>query len=506
MTQAREAQALIEAILAAGGAQSDRLNEIGDQVALRVIDEYRLRGEPPRNLVDALCSLASSRDEADRRAAVTLIFTRLVERLSDGFDPDLAVLYDAVFSQIIDHQRRRPEGRPLDAALSRFGIGNEDDMRKRRQRLRETGPVPVTAPPRLVVTLSRVTIGADVAITSVILERIRSVWPATPVVLVGPRRVEDLFADDPGIRVLETPYPRHGSLTDRLLIWAQLLDALRIVTGEDTSNVLFVDPDSRLSQLGLLPMSEEDDACRVFESRSEGAGGSESLGALASRWAETVFPSNRKTTLSSLRLKAVHLERGRRAVARLREQGRRRVVSISFGVGGNPEKRSGEAFEIGLVEALIRDGHGVVLDRGVDSDLAASERVVTALRSQGVIVEDMNEEGPRGDQADGAGAIDILAWDGGVGGFSAMIGASDLYVGYDSAFQHIAARLGVPVLAIIERSPGPRFRARWRPWSQEPVRVIPGDSGQAGVSLEDQAGQAVRQLLAGDGEPEAPSY
>lgn len=503
MTHTREEGNLIDHILAAGSAGPERLDEIGDQIASRIIDDYRLQGAPPRDVVDALCGLASSDDEADRTAGVALVFTRLVERLSDAFDPDLAILYDAVFSQIIDDQRHRPEGVALDAALDRFGLRNEEDIHKRRQRLREAGPVPVRVPPRLVVALSRVTVGADVAITSVILGRVRDVWPDTPVVLVGPRRVGDLFAADPGIRMLGAPYPRHGSLNDRLLSWVELLDALRTLTGEDISDVLFLDPDSRLTQLGLLPMSARDDACRVFESRSEGSGGGQSLGELAARWAETVFPWNRRRTSPSLRLEAAHLERGRVAVGQLRGPDRRRVVAVSFGVGGNQDKRSGEAFEIGLLETLIREGHGIVLDRGIESDLTASERVLTALRDRGTVVVEMregemSEEGLRTDGTDRAGRIDVLAWDGGVGVFSAMIDASDLYVGYDSAFQHIAARLGVPVLAVIERSPNPRFRQRWYPWSQQPVRVIPLEPGQAGVALSDQARLAIRELLPAD--------
>lgn len=497
MTHAREGRHLIDRIHAAGTAGSAQLSETGDQVVSHVIDEYRLHGTPPRDVVEALCQLASSDDEADRRAAVALIFTRLVERLSDAFDPEPAILYDAVFSQIIDHQRHRPEGAGLDGALTRFGLRSEGDILRRRRRLREAGPAPVTVPPRLVVALSRVTVGADVAITSVILGRVRHVWPETPVVLAGPRRVGELFAADPGIRMLEAPYPRHGTLIDRLLTWVRLLDALGTATGQDDSGVLYLDPDSRMTQLGLLPTSGNDSACRVFESRSEGMGGSESLGELAARWAERVVPSNRGWRRPALRLRASHLERGREAVARLRGPDERKIISVSFGVGGNSEKRSGEAFEVDLLEALIGEGHGIVLDRGVDSDLTTSERVLEALRARGAVIVELKEaEGSRteGGGADPAGRIDVLAWDGGLGVFSAMIGASDLYVGYDSAFQHVAARLGVPVLAVIERSPNPRFRQRWRPWSEQPVRVVP-EEGAACDPLRDQARKAVEALL-----------
>ena len=54
-------------------------------------------------------------------------------------------------------------------------------------------------------------------------------------------------------------------------------------------------------------------------------------------------------------------------------------------------------------------------------------------------------------------------WDGSFAGFAAIIAGSSLYVGYDSAGQHVAAACGVPLISIFAGFPAPRMFERWRP-------------------------------------------
>jgi len=489
---------LAQDILRSAGAAPESLAEIGRRVSTTVIDARRTRGEHPRDVIDALCRLASSNDATAEDAGSTLIFTHLVERLSDAFEPDLADLYDAVFSQIIDNQRRRPEGRLLNEALDRFGLRNEEDVRSRRRRLRASAIERVCASGiRTVIVFSRVTVGADVAVTSVIVGKLTQAYPDAGIVLVAPPRIGELFAGDSQIRILEAPYPRRGSLIGRLSTWVELLDAVQKETASRTTDeILFVDPDSRLTQLGLLPVTALDAAYRIFESRSYGAGGNDCLGRLASRWAGDVFGNTSEDVWPYLRLSPSHLAAGRNCTARLR-RGSSRLVAVSFGVGGNPLKRSGQDFEAELLLRLIGDGHTVVLDKGIESDLIANENVLAALRAQGIRVLETDEHRIGAPGAEGQ--VDILAWSGGVGLFGSLIASSDLYIGYDSAFQHIAAALGVPVIAVVLGSPGPVFRRRWQPYSKNTVRVIPDDDrhGTAVPSrLADETMAAVRDALA----------
>jgi len=50
--------------------------------------------------------------------------------------------------------------------------------------------------------------------------------------------------------------------------------------------------------------------------------------------------------------------------------------------------------------------------------------------------------------------------------------ASDVYVGYDSAGQHIAAALGVPTVSVFTAAAPERHAERWRPYGPAPVHVV----------------------------------
>ena len=54
-------------------------------------------------------------------------------------------------------------------------------------------------------------------------------------------------------------------------------------------------------------------------------------------------------------------------------------------------------------------------------------------------------------------------WEGSFAGFAHVIAGSSLYVGYDSAGQHVAAACGVPLISIFAGFAAPRMFDRWRP-------------------------------------------
>jgi ADP-heptose:LPS heptosyltransferase len=62
--------------------------------------------------------------------------------------------------------------------------------------------------------------------------------------------------------------------------------------------------------------------------------------------------------------------------------------------------------------------------------------------------------------------------------FAAMIAASRCYAGYDSAGQHVAAALGVPVVTVFRGFPCERMLARWTPSGPGPVTLLRADRFQ----------------------------
>jgi ADP-heptose:LPS heptosyltransferase len=187
---------------------------------------------------------------------------------------------------------------------------------------------------------------------------------------------------------------------------------------------LVLDPDSRLTQLGLLPVCGEE-RYRLFESRSYGGATARPLPELAAAWAlETLGVSGARPYLA--------LAAG--------DPQPRGAVAVSLGVGDNPAKRIADPFEEGLLRLLAGSGAPLCIDKGAGGDEAA-----------------------RVERAVGRAGVTATFWEGSFAGFASIIAASRLYVGYDSAGQHIAAASGVPLVSVFAGFPAPRMFDRWRP-------------------------------------------
>ena len=337
------------------------------------------------------------------------LFRIVVERLGDLFEPRLCEVYADLFSEVI---ARRNPGQHADHLAARYH--------------RVRNPRKFTGDPANVFVLSRVTLGADVAIASIMLDAAKQKFPHSQVHFVGPAKSWELFAADSRLRHLPISYGRSGTLDNRLSIWPQLREAL------SQPDSIVIDPDSRLTQLGLLPICAEE-SYYFFESRSYGGDGSESLSALTQRWvAETFDIADAKpyiqTGLDALEFPA----------------------TVSFGVGENPGKRIPDPFEQELLKQLPRP---ILIDKGAGGEEA--ERVERAVAAAG-------------------GGIEV--WDGSFAGFAAHIAKSKLYVGYDSAGGHVAAACAVPLIGIFAGFASERTFQRWRPTGKGPIQIVRADN------------------------------
>ncbi|HZF38646.1 MAG TPA: glycosyltransferase family 9 protein, partial [Blastocatellia bacterium] len=331
---------------------------------------------------------------------------------------------------------------------------------------------------RKVLLLSRVTIGADVAVTSVIIAKLRALAPGAEFVLLGSAKLRELFGGEPRVRIREIKYERGGDVLSRLRSWIGVVEAVNEeIKSLSAGEFLLIDPDSRLTQLGLLPLVKDERNYLFFQSRSyQGAktaddDNPQSIGWLASCWANEVFGVTGET-FPHVALPAEHRNFGRLAVEKLRRAGASRVTVVSLGVGGNQNKRVSEEFEIDTVNRLIKDST-LILDKGAtDEEREQINRVVAALRGAGRAVIEINESAPARAISSEKIEVDAITWDGGLGAFAGLIAASDRYVGYDSAGQHIAAALRIPTLTIFVNSGSPAFAERWRPYGPGVIEVF----------------------------------
>lgn len=338
-----------------------------------------------------------------------------VEALSDSFQAEAVRQYVRLFSRVIAEE---------------LGRWSPEELESRYLRVRRLRPFQGDSEGvRTVFVLSRVTLGADIAVTSLMLDAAKRRFPASRIVLVGRRASADLFAADRRIEWLAVNYGRRSSLGERLAVGLELAERL------DQPDSIVLDPDSRLSQLGLLPVADEQ-RYYFFESRAWGGEGSETISELTRRWlAATLGVADARPWIAP-------------AGQAPGPQG----IAVSLGVGENPDKRLPDPFEQELLSGLAAFGMPILVDLGAGGEEA--ERVHRAL----------------------AGARlspgQVSTFQGPFAEFALRIAAARLYVGYDSAGQHAAAALGVPLVTVFAGFPCERFFARWQPTGPGPKITV----------------------------------
>lgn len=361
--------------------------------------DYCVRGQRvPDATLDTLAADAES--EIGTRA----LFRELIEPLSDSFEPRLAEAYLDTFARLLE--RVAPDLR-ADALVRRY---------------RALG-IPTEKPKRVVV-LSRVTLGADVAVVSPFLAAALALYPDAEVLFAGNGKNYELF--ESCVEHLPLHYGRTSLLRDRVAVGLELAGDL------DRPGTLVMDADSRLSQLGLLPFGPPERYLH-FPSRSYRSDSDQPMAALACAFLRETLNFETKPFIAPPVTGWVP----------------RTDVTISLGVGENPAKRVGGDFEFRLVQGLLDQGHSVMLDKG-----AGGEETVR--------VEALEQ------RCRGA----LFTWQGSFAPFAEAIRASQLYIGYDSAGQHVAAACTVKQITIFAGAPNRKFLRRWQPWAEPGLAAL----------------------------------
>jgi hypothetical protein len=247
-----------------------------------------------------------------------------------------------------------------------------------------------------------------------------------------------MFAADPQVVPIAVTYGRGSMLRDRLLAAAELQVAV------DERSSIVIDPDSRLTQLGLIPICD-DSRYFFFESRAFGGGLEMTLSELIAEWLTRIFD----------------IEAPQPFVAPSQQQ-RIADITVSWGVGENANKRIDDEFELAVLAKLLTLERPILLDRGAGGEEA--ERVNLLVDRLGF-------------------PINLHLHDGSYASFASHILQSSLYVGYDSAGQHVAAVGGVPLISVFTGYACERMLARWRPNTRD-ARVVAVDKSNEGTALE----------------------
>lgn len=393
------------------------------ELAREILDACLKDGTWPTRALDDLITRAL--DEEDQFASINAtrsLFGIVIEQLGDLFEPTLCDVYARLFAHVI--------GR----ALPEF---NAEELLLRYRRIRHVRRFRGGEVLRVFV-LSRVTLGADVAVTSVALAAAKERFPAAEICLVGPSKNAEMFAADPRIFPIPVSYGRGSLLRERLLAAAELR-----VSVDELSSVV-IDPDSRLTQLGLIPVCD-DSRYFFFESRAFGGAMNAPLPELTAQWLSEVFDI------------APQLPYVAPVV-----QPRIADIAVSLGVGENASKRIDDDFELAMLQRLLTYRRPIVLDRGAGGE--------EALRVDALVAR--------------LGHPPLLnIHDGSYASFASHIAQSSLYVGYDSAGQHVASACGVPLVSVFAGHVSERMFYRWRP-STRSAHVVAVDDANRSTALQ----------------------
>ena len=249
------------------------LNEttsLSRQIAYSFLDYYLKDCHYKKEYIDLLCEISTfSDDPAIQAPGAKALFGIIIESLCDDFEELQTETYNKVMSQIITFCRNLKEGRLLDQSLKDFGINTYDDLIRRINSVRNNDNLLLKKTTvKKILLLSRVTIGADVAITSVVIQRLLKIFPDAELILIGSNKLEEIYSENNKIKIRKVFYSRKGGLFERLSSW---LSVLKIIKQETKiyplENIVLIDPDSRLSQLGVLPLIPDNNYF-FFDSRS----------------------------------------------------------------------------------------------------------------------------------------------------------------------------------------------------------------------------------------------
>jgi len=448
------------------------LAQLARQIGFSFVDRYYQDGYYDSDSVQILCEMATGFSQPQlNEAASGALFGIIVEELCDDYEDFQLETYSRVMAQVLTYCRQLPQAQKLDQRLNDFGIKSAEDLAQRvhithRKDYRFSRDKKLSK----IFILSRVTIGADVALVSVIVQHLLNLFPEAEIVILGNEKLQEIFGGNPRIRISPMHYQRRGGLLDRFSRWAEVLEILAAETKElPSEQALVVDPDSRISQLGMLPLIAEDQYLFFNSHRDSYSGKQVSMAELANEWMNEVFSCD-QFYYPRVWIPSVTVKRAQALADAFRQQGCRKIVTVNLGVGDNQRKRLGLEFEKKLLRELFQEPDTVlVLDKGFGpEEQANTQSILQEFAAQGCVVEQMHfAQGQF--PLFGAG---VLALECGIGEMAGMIAASNEFVGYDSACQHIAAALEIPTVTIFAGTNNPYFIRRWSACGKNSCRII----------------------------------
>ncbi|MDA3960607.1 MAG: hypothetical protein PF961_07435 [Planctomycetota bacterium] len=409
---------------------------------------------------DVLAEVGNRDDDAGRNA-ISALFGDVIETLNDSFSRQARDLSAAVFARIVWHCAQHSA--TLSDALGACGITGEAALHAYHHRVRNcTTPLPAQL--QRIVILSRVTIGADVLLTTVVLQRLRAAYPDAELIVIGDPKLGGLLGGMPGVRIEALRYQRRGGLAERLGAWLPLRERITELAPDAV-----IAPDSRLDQLGLLPVIAPE-RYRLWENLF--INGPASLASLLDHWCQATIPGSATQPVPPRLFldttAAAHSQR----IAAASGTG---LLAVKLDHGGNPAKALPRAGELHLLRSLRSSGWRILIDYGFgDEECANSNALMAELGWTPTEIDDSNHGGiALQELAPGQLATaEVIRFHGSIAGWAAALAGCNAALSYDSVGHHLAAALGVRLVTAFTGYQADDFPIAWQPCGPGHVDLI----------------------------------
>ena len=412
------------------------------------------------DLIALLSQMALGADLDLAKKATASLYNRIILPLCDDFSTHGIQVANNVLITMIQTFCRTKKGDKTRQILEKFHLTDRKSFLIRHRTLcltRTLSPAERRAVKKVFI-LSRVSLGADIAITSLILARTQKALPEAEIFLVGPDHLRQLFYFD-GLHYLDFSYNREGDFPEKMAAWPRLFHLIAKETANfSPQEILLFDPDTRLSQLGLLPLTHTSATHYLCsrQDRSEKL----SLTAITQAWLDQIFPESLPS--------APHFQINPDQFATCQSFAKRLPpttfkIIINFGVGHDDNKRLADPFEEELLTSLLqRKNTLIILDSGKgELEEGMAKRLMAKLGEKGYNTAELSERQLA--DADISLQHGLLRFSGRIDAMAGLIRSSDLFIGYDSCGQHVATATETPSIICFTGAANKRFLERWQP-------------------------------------------
>ncbi|MBU0681501.1 MAG: hypothetical protein KKD73_08770 [Proteobacteria bacterium] len=423
--------------------------------------EAALHGStPPFDLIPLLSQMAMGPNLDLAQDASASLYGKIILPLCDDFTSHgVAVANRVLISMILDFCDT-PHGKEARQILHDFQLTDHESFLARYQKL--LTPNPISQEQRRAVKkvfiLSRVSLGADIAITSIIIARVKKALSHAKIYLVGPNHLHHLFHNN-DLHHLEIPFNREGSLLQKMAAWPRLY---RLIAKECNTlaaqEILLFDPDTRLSQLGLVPLTSTSSTHYLCSRQDQAENMSQA--AITNNWLDQIFPdipasppyfSINPALLAQCRLFSDHFKKTTFKII------------INFGVAHDYNKRLADPFEEELLVALLQQNDTlIILDSGKgENEENMAKRLMAEMAKRSYNTAEFSER--QLTETDIWFQHGLVRFSGKIDALAGLIKSCNLYIGYDSCGQHVATATETPSIICFTGAANKRFLGRWQP-------------------------------------------